>query len=112
MNAMLTLRETEAVVYLTAYEAIKIAADKRCVSEHTQKNQIRSAMEKLGVNTQVGLIKEFFRLLYGVRFDLRDARQLMAMCLLVSFIGAISHVDAFARRMRARRTETVIEIIE
>jgi ABC-type taurine transport system ATPase subunit len=112
MNATLTRRETEAILYLTAYETIKIAADKRCVSEHTQKNQVRVAMDKLGVYTQVGLMKEFFHILYGVRFNLGDARQLIASCMLLLFISAMSHVDMFTRRVRARRTDVMIEVNE
>ena len=52
----LTASETDAVLYLAEHEVVKIAADKRCVSEHTEKNQIKSAMAKLGVTTQIGLI--------------------------------------------------------
>jgi DNA-binding CsgD family transcriptional regulator len=111
MNATLTRREAEAVLFLTEYEVIKVAADRRCVSEHTQKNQVRAAMEKLGVYTQVGLIKEFFHLIYGVRFDLRDARQMIAVGLLCLFIFSIGNVDLFVRRTRARR-ELIIEICE
>jgi DNA-binding CsgD family transcriptional regulator len=110
MNATLTRRETEAVLFLTEYEVVKVAADRRCVSEHTQKNQIRSAMEKLGVCTQVGLIKEFFHLIYGVRFDLQDARQMTATCLLCLFIFSMGNVDSFVRRTtRSKRPE--VEII-
>jgi hypothetical protein len=105
MNATLTRCEAEAVLFLTEYEVIKVAADMRCVSEHTQKNQIRAAMEKLGVCTQVGLIKEFFRLIYGVRFDMQDARQVIAACLLCLFVFSMGNVDAFVRRTRARRPE-------
>lgn len=46
----LTASETEAVLYLAEYEIVKIAADKRCVSEHTEKNQIKSAMGQIGCN--------------------------------------------------------------
>jgi DNA-binding CsgD family transcriptional regulator len=66
----LTYCEKEAVLYLAEYEVIKVAACRRNVSEHTQKNQVKAAMQKLGVCTQVGLIKEFFRLLYEIKFVL------------------------------------------
>jgi DNA-binding NarL/FixJ family response regulator len=77
INATLTYCEKEAVMYLVKYEVIKIAASKRCVSEHTQRNQIKSAMSKLGAGTQIGLVKEFLRMLYGVRFEMCDARQML-----------------------------------
>lgn len=38
----LTASETDAVLYLAEHEVVKVAADKRCVSEHTEKNQIKS----------------------------------------------------------------------
>lgn len=46
----LTASETDAVLYLAEHEVVKVAADKRCVSEHTEKNQIKSAMGQTGCN--------------------------------------------------------------
>ena len=111
----LTSREKEAVIYLAEYEVVKVAADKRCVSEHTEKNQIKSAMLKLGVTTQIGLIKEFFHMLYNVEFSLRDARQALAVVFLAIFLTTINDFDQVARRtriVRSRRNETeyVIEL--
>lgn len=99
----LTLSERDAILYLAEHEVVKIAAEKRCVSEHTEKNQIKSAMAKLGVTTQIGLIKEFFRLIYGVEFNLKDARQMIAMCLLVLFIYSLGSTDQLIRRGRRYR---------
>lgn len=107
----LTASETEAVLYLAEYEIVKIAADKRCVSEHTEKNQIKSAMAKLGVTTQIGLIKEFFRLLYGIEFNLMKAREIMAACLLVLFISTLGNTDQLLRRSRRARRRTETELI-
>lgn len=104
----LTASETDAVLYLAEHEVVKIAADKRCVSEHTEKNQIKSAMAKLGVTTQIGLIKEFFRLIYGVEFNLKDARQLMASCLLILFLSTLSGTEqltCLVRRVRRNEVE-------
>ena len=99
----LTASVTDAVLYLAEHEVVKVAADKRCVSEHTEKNQIKSAMAKLGVTTQIGLIKEFFRLIYGVEFNLMDARQLMASCLLIFFLSTLSATDQISRLARRGR---------
>lgn len=107
----LTASETDAVLYLAEHEVIKVAADKRCVSEHTEKNQIKSAMAKLGVSTQIGLIKEFFRLIYGVEFNLRDARQMLAIFFLSLFISTLNNTDQIARRARRIRSKTETELI-
>jgi predicted amino acid-binding ACT domain protein len=103
----LTYCECEAVLHLAEYEVIKVAASKRNVSEHTQKNQIKSAMLKLGVCTQVGLIKEFFKLLYEVRFDIKDARQMLAIAMLALVMVSLSNINnVYTRRtVRGRRTE-------
>lgn len=66
---IITKGETAAILYQIEYEVTKIAADKRCVSEHTQKNQIMSAMAKYGVNTQIGLVKEFMKYFYEVDIE-------------------------------------------
>ena len=55
-------------------------------------------MAKLGVTTQIGLIKEFFRLIYGIEFNLQDARQMLAIFFYLSFfqlgeIGIRLHVE-------------------
>ncbi|MDR0385498.1 MAG: hypothetical protein LBH60_05425 [Prevotellaceae bacterium] len=102
----LTYCEREAVLYLAEYEVIKVAAYKRKVSEHTQKNQIKSAMAKLGVCTQVGLIKEFFRLAYNIQFSIKDVRQMLAVFLLILAVISVGNTDTFARRARGRRNET------
>lgn len=107
----LTASETEAVLYLAEYEIVKIAADKRCVSEHTEKNQIKSAMAKLGVTTQIGLVKEFFRLLYGIEFNLMKAREIMAACLLVLFISTLGNTDQLLRRTRRARRRVEYEFV-
>lgn len=107
----LTASETEAVLYLAEYEIVKIAADKRCVSEHTEKNQIKSAMAKLGVTTQIGLVKEFFRLLYGIEFNLMKAREIMAACLLVLFICTLGNTDQLLRRSRRARRRIEYEFV-
>lgn len=107
----LTASETDAVLYLAEHEVVKIAADKRCVSEHTEKNQIKSAMAKLGVTTQIGLIKEFFRLLYGVEFNLHDARQLLAVFFLSLFLSTLGNTDQVARRARKVRMRVETELI-
>lgn len=99
--------ERDAVLYLAEYEVVKIAAEKRCVSEHTEKNQIKSAMSKLGVTTQIGLIKEFFRCLYGIEFNLMDVRQMLATCLLIIFLSTLGNMDqTFRRQRRCRRSTT------
>ena len=101
----LTASETDAVLYLAEHEVVKVAADKRCVSEHTEKNQIKSAMAKLGVTTQIGLIKEFFRLIYGIEFNLQAARQMLAIFFLSLFLstwGNWDQVACRARRIRGR----------
>jgi DNA-binding CsgD family transcriptional regulator len=107
----LTASETEAVLYLAEYEIVKIAADKRCVSEHTEKNQIKSAMAKLGVTTQIGLVKEFFRILYGIEFNLMKAREIMAACLLVLFISTLGNTDQLLRRSRRTRRRVEYEFV-
>lgn len=107
----LTASETEAVLYLAEYEIVKIAADKRCVSEHTEKNQIKSAMAKLGVTTQIGLVKEFFRLLYGIEFNLMKAREIMTACLLVLFISTLGNTDQLLRRSRRARRRVEYEFV-
>lgn len=107
----LTASETEAVLYLAEYEIVKIAADKRCVSVHTEKNQIKSAMAKLGVTTQIGLVKEFFRLLYGIEFNLMKAREIMAACLLVLFISTLGNTDQLLRRTRRARRRVEYEFV-
>lgn len=107
----LTASETEAVLYLAEYEIVKIAADKRCVSEHTEKNQIKSAMAKLGVTTQIGLVKEFFRILYGIEFNLMKAREIMAACLLVLFISTLGNTDQLLRRSRRARRRVEYEFV-
>jgi hypothetical protein len=107
----LTYCETEAVLYLAEYEVIKVAAFKRNVSEHTQKNQIKAAMQKLGVGTQVGLIKEFFRLLYDVEFDMKNAKQMLAAFMLILVIVSIGNTDMYARRIRGRRIEYELHVM-
>jgi DNA-binding CsgD family transcriptional regulator len=107
----LTHCEREAVLYLTEYEVIKVAADKRNVSEHTQKNQVKSAMQKLGVCTQVGLIKEFFRLIYGARFDIRDARQMLAVFMLTLIMYSLSNTNNTYVRRISRGRRSGIELI-
>ena len=114
MEAELTPMEKEAVIALCDCESIKLAADYRCVSEHTQKNQIKSAMAKLEVRTQIGLIKEFFRLIHGVEIDLRNVRQVIAIFLLTIVLASLSHVNQNrVRRGRSSRrsdTELIIEL--
>ena len=106
MIAALSAAENEAVLFLAEYETVKVAADRRCVSEHTQHNQIRAAMEKLDVHTQIGLIKEFFRLMYGVRYSLSDATRRTATALLLVFMVGMGNIDQIVRRRcRMRRTE-------
>lgn len=107
----LTASETDAVLYLAEHEVVKIAADKRCVSEHTEKNQIKSAMAKMGVTTQIGLIKEFFRLLYGIEFNLRDARQMLAIFFLSLFLSTLGNTDQITRRARRVRSRSKTELI-
>lgn len=107
----LTASERDAVLYLAEHKVAKIAADKRCVSEHTEKNQIKSAMAKLGVTTQIGLIKEFFRLIYGVEFNFHDARQMLAIFFLSLFISTLGNTDQLARRARRVRGRTKTELI-
>lgn len=107
----LTYSEKEAVLHLAEYEVVKVAADRRCVSEHTQKNQIKAAMAKLGVTTQIGLIKEFFRCLYGIEFNLLDARQIIATCLLIIFLSTLGNMDQLARRARQVRIRVETELI-
>lgn len=103
----LSKAEMEAVFNLVEYESNKIAADKRCVSEHTQKNQIKAAMAKLEVHTQIGLVKEFFNHLYKVKFDINDARQMLSTALLALFIYSIS-ISNFdcSRTLRTRASRT------
>lgn len=111
IDAILTNSEREAVSFLAEYEITKIAADKRCVSEHTQKNQIKAAMRKLGVNTQIGLVKEFFRIIYGVEFHINDVRQVLATMFLCLFLSTLGNTDQLARRnRRVRRSETELII--
>lgn len=107
----LTASEKDAVLYLAEYEVVKIAADKRCVSEHTEKNQIKSAMSKLGVTTQIGLIKEFFRLIYGIEFNLHNVRQMLAIFFLSLFISTLGNTDQIARRARRIRGKSETEWI-
>ena len=107
----LTASETEAVLCLIEYEIVKIAADKRCVSEHTEKNQIKSAMSKLGVTTQIGLVKEFFRRLYGIEFNLMKAREIIAACLLLLFVSTLRNTDQLLRRSRRARRRVEYEIV-
>ena len=49
----LSVSEKQAVIHLAEYEVVKVAAGKRYVSEHTEKNQIKSAMAKRGELTQI-----------------------------------------------------------
>ena len=111
----LTASESDAVLYLAEHEVVKVAADKRCVSEHTEKNQIKSAMAKLGVTTQIGLIKEFFRLIYGIEFNLQDARQVLAIFFLSLFLSTLGNLDQVGKRNRRIRrkgeTELIMEIL-
>lgn len=107
----LTYSEKEAVLNLTEYEVVKIAADHRCVSEHTQKNQIKAAMAKLGVTTQIGLIKEFFRCLYGIEFNMMDARQMLAIFFLALYFSTLGNIDQMARRARRGRCRVETELI-
>jgi DNA-binding NarL/FixJ family response regulator len=109
MNAALTRSEWRAVQFLVEHEVEKIAADKRHVSEHTQKNQVRAAMAKLGVYSQIGLVKEFYRIVYNVKFDIRDVRQMAAACLLALFMLTLGETDCFTRRIHGRR-ETQTEV--
>lgn len=109
----LSKAEKEAIVGLIEWESNKVAADKRCVSEHTQKNQIKAAMAKLEVHTQIGLVKEFFAHVYKAKFDINDARQMLSTALLALFIYSIS-ISNFdcsrTLRTRASRSRTRNEI--
>jgi hypothetical protein len=100
----LTESEKEAVLYLFEYESVKIAADMRCVSLHTEKNQVKAAMQKLNVHTQGGLFKVVMQSVFGVRFNLmehiRKAEKALACALLGLFLVSINHNDAFVRRFR------------
>ena len=49
----LSVSEKQAVIHFAEYEVVKVAAGKRYVSEHTEKNQIKSAMAKRGELTQI-----------------------------------------------------------
>lgn len=107
----LTFSEKEAVLHLIEYENAKLAAGARFVSDHTEKNQIKSAMSKLGVNTQIGLVKEFFRIIYGIEFNLMKAREIVAACLLVLFISTLGNTDQITRRVRRGRRRSETELI-
>lgn len=71
-------------------------------------------MAKLEVRTQIGLIKEFFRMVYGVEIDLRNVRQVIAIFLLTLVVASLSHVNQNrVRRGRSSRrsdTELIIEL--
>lgn len=111
MNA-LSICEAEAVRYQLEYESTKIAAARRCVSEHTQHNQIKAAMAKMGVHTQIGLLKEFYRHLYGIRYSLRDGTRRIAMALMLVFLIGLGNVNQVMRRARrVRREGSVIEYV-
>ena len=49
----LSVSDKQAVIHFAEYEVVKVAAGKRYVSEHTEKNQIKSAMAKRGELTQI-----------------------------------------------------------
>lgn len=110
---ILSRGETEAVLALAEHEVVKVAADKRCVSEHTEKNQVKAAMAKLGVTTQIGLMKEVFRRVYGIEYSFEEAKRIgISLCLLVLFLCNMGHVDQARRGRRIRRrteTELIIE---
>lgn len=102
----LTASEKEAVLQLAEYEVAKVAASKRCISEHTEKNQIKAVMAKLEVTTQIGLMKELFRLIYGIEFNLQDARQMWAVFFLALFLSTMAEIDLLTcRTIRVRRNE-------
>lgn len=107
----LTQAEYEAVAFQAEYEVAKIAADKRGVSFHTQKNQLKSAMAKLGVGTQIALLKEFFAHLYGIRYCLTETSRAISTCLLVLFLSTLGQTDEFSRiRRTSRRSAGVCRV--
>ena len=57
----LSVAEKQAVILLAEYEVAKVEDWKRYVPEHTEKNQIKSAMAKMGVKTQIGLMKRLYK---------------------------------------------------
>ena len=109
----LSVAERQAVILLAEYEVVKVAAGKRYVSEHTEKNQIKSAMAKMGVKTQIGLMKRLFKEIYGVEWNLehalRVAGTLLLLCLYVTTLGQTDQITRRSRRSGRGRNE--VELI-
>lgn len=110
MTGSITKCEVDAVLYLMDNEVIKVAADTRCVSEHTEKNQVKSAMQKLEVGTQIGLVKKLFKMIYGIDFNVEEAKRILgSLCMLLIFTINIGNTDNFSRRFRRNTRRNEIE---
>ncbi len=107
INSGLNRAEIAAVESLLECESVKIAAMKRGVSEHTQKNQIKSAMYKLDCCTQLGLMKEYLRRYHNTPIEYSAVKRTISffMILAILFSGCIN-----ARYMRSARRRIDIEI--
>ncbi|MDR1223770.1 MAG: helix-turn-helix transcriptional regulator [Tannerella sp.] len=81
------------------------------ISRETVRKTVCNIKGKLSLGKATELAAYFWCRMFGASFD-EQRRRIMASCMLVLFIGAMSHVDVFTRRVRARRTDAMIEINE
>ena len=62
MHSILTNREKEIFLLLTANQSTKDIADKLCISEKTVRNHISNVIQKLGVESRIQAVLELIRM--------------------------------------------------
>jgi DNA-binding CsgD family transcriptional regulator len=108
---VLTRRENQILGYVSIGLTPDEIGDRLYISRETVRKTICNIKDKLSYGKATELAAYFWCKTFGSSFD-EQKRRIMASCMLILFVSAMSHIDMFARRARTRRTETVIETVE
>jgi len=112
MNPFAQLSKSEAtVVEWVAWGAdAKTIAEKRFVSIFTVRNQVRTAMEKIGVTKATELSAWWFCTHYHISFDLSPlAKTVASIAMLIVFsVGVITDHQDYRRTRRVEIRETEV----
>jgi DNA-binding CsgD family transcriptional regulator len=108
---MLSKRESQILGLVAVGLSPDEIGDRLYISRETVRKTVCNIKSKLSLGKATELAAYFWCKTFGASFD-EQRRRIMASCMLVLFVSAMSHVDMFTRRVRARRTEVMIEINE
>jgi DNA-binding CsgD family transcriptional regulator len=108
---VLTRRENQILGLVAVGLTPDEIGDRLYISRETVRKTVCNIKNKLSLGKATELAAYFWCKTFGASFD-EQRRRIIASCMLVLFIGAMSHVDMFTRRVRARKVEAMIEVNE